>query len=102
MDLGGMNLKETGNQSSSALQDEVFLLFKMTSFVLIRSMFSNWFGLECLKLLIRFIFYLALATGIIVKTLYLYGESTNEVWISLQLDMLQEENESLIEKVMPI
>jgi hypothetical protein len=41
MDLGSMNLKETGNQSSSALQDEVFLLFKMISFVLIRSLGSN-------------------------------------------------------------
>jgi len=38
LDFGSMNLKETSNQYSSALQDEVWLLFKMISYVHLWSM----------------------------------------------------------------
>jgi len=44
----------------STIQDDIICALK--------SVVSNYFGLECLKLLISLIFYLALATGIIAKT----------------------------------
>jgi hypothetical protein len=58
LDLGSMKVRDTGNQCSPALQDEVCLLFKMISYVLLGSIEKFCLFIE--NLLIRCVFHCSL------------------------------------------